>query len=1034
MRCPVAYHTSCLPKNCTRSFPGKRIICPKHEHDAAPVVASVVASADDASPAKSKKGAKEQQKPLKTTDHEPVERVESAPGESPSAVEEVKVKTESRSDSKAETREASSSSSKKLSKSAKREKKKKKKKRKKASKRDSKEGRSDNNDDGEDDGDEGSDATSKKARIKTEGSDGDAEDEEEKGALAEGLSLERVDSFTLPALSLTHTEAVSPATSSSLYESPAAANERIKARLVEALGQSDDDVESLGSPISLPTPKVAKITSDDAAFSGAEGLANAVEQAKPAPAIVEEPEKMKQERISEGEDGDDEAPGGSSSPTLRRRASSGTPRGGDATDGTKGKASSSSRSSKKKKKKTKSSSSDLVDIVQDAAGAVHSGLDDQDDATLVEEKDANEAKWVQCDSCKKWRTVPKDIDLNTMPERWYCEMNTWDATFASCSVDEEGVDPAVKKPKSSSHGKRSKGKSKSKMHPDPAAPLTIFASDGGASSPSSGPGTKTPVTEITEDAASGDKSNLSKKQDKQSKKRKLKLKLKEKYREVKWVQCESSQCGKWRVVPSSIDFSLLPAVWYCHLNTWAPEIAKCSAPNPPEVETFLMKSHSKKGVSSSSGSRPSKKAKSGGEATVSTPDGGASAVLSGGMPLAGVSGDVPAKPPKSTKTPKGGIHPPVSSTTLSSVITSAADSTLGGVGGGNSTPGGHNGGSTSGGMADPLSSSSSALTGGKSRKAVKPDGIKKTVLEWAQCEKCNKWRKLPQHIKSSTLPDKWYCSMNHWDPVRASCSVPEEADQEPLSASPLPSSQNYYPMPGHFGNNSNGVRSKRSKLSYSELLYAGTGQLRKTYTSESSTLSFEYDGRIYHRDDQYKDSSMYVSPQDSLAIAKNQTSSASGNGASASEAADVATSENPLFACIVTAPNEPSVEQVATLVLDSMDLRHTSTIAEMFRAANSMEAKLRRDVSLSLVTAAVGHLVEKGLIEKQESEGETDTESERVSSAATRVGSKRRRPSDALSSSAKAAVLQFRKVPKRPLKASKCWKLGQASFEFPLKD
>ena len=47
-------------------------------------------------------------------------------------------------------------------------------------------------------------------------------------------------------------------------------------------------------------------------------------------------------------------------------------------------------------------------------------------------------------------------------------------------------------------------------------------------------------------------------------------------------------------------------------------------------------------------------------------------------------------------------------------------------------------------------------------------------VEWVQCETCLTWRKLPLTIKASSLPDKWYCRMNHWDKSRASCSAPQE--------------------------------------------------------------------------------------------------------------------------------------------------------------------------------------------------------------------------------------------------------------------
>ena len=48
-----------------------------------------------------------------------------------------------------------------------------------------------------------------------------------------------------------------------------------------------------------------------------------------------------------------------------------------------------------------------------------------------------EVQWVQCDSCAAWRIVPPSIDANELPDRWHCEMNTWDSKRASCSAAEE---------------------------------------------------------------------------------------------------------------------------------------------------------------------------------------------------------------------------------------------------------------------------------------------------------------------------------------------------------------------------------------------------------------------------------------------------------------------------------------------------------------------------------------------------------------------------------------------------------------------
>eukprot|EP01041_Mallomonas_annulata_P003254 gene3254-6439_t len=48
-------------------------------------------------------------------------------------------------------------------------------------------------------------------------------------------------------------------------------------------------------------------------------------------------------------------------------------------------------------------------------------------------------QWVQCErvSCKKWRKIPGTVDMSTLPEKWFCEMNRWDADRMTCEDAEE---------------------------------------------------------------------------------------------------------------------------------------------------------------------------------------------------------------------------------------------------------------------------------------------------------------------------------------------------------------------------------------------------------------------------------------------------------------------------------------------------------------------------------------------------------------------------------------------------------------------
>lgn len=1001
----------------------------------------------------------------------------------------------------------SAGGSKKLSKSAKREKKKKKKKRKKNKKRESRDRQSQ----GDDDDSMDEQSTDKDTAKMQSGGEGRS---------IEDARVDRTDDSQIKqehAVSATGVQAtISPGDEP---RSPVVLPERSKSRLADVLGPSDDEIDSLGSPIVVPAMKREKSASVDLSVVAA--AADARDNTAPeTPAVKREvsaentssvkspvtaadddssqgpsdyfsssqssaevgsgsserksrksshssstrtrdeegksKSRKKQRRdvpsidipvmprdgLSAGEEGDDEGPGGSSTPS--RRTAAGVSVSGEAV---KDKSSNRSGKSKKKKSSSKTAESSLVTKFEDATEEKSKEQDE-------EEEDEEEAKWVQCDSCKKWRTVPKELDLNTMPDHWYCYMNTWDRVYASCDVDEEIVVPKSSSAAANHNSKNGARKSKSKKHAPPLAPITVPSDAGFVDAISTPSLSSTGVLQSAgnDSANEKDKHNKAKKQGDRSKKRKIKQ-LKDKYREVKWVQCESAQCGKWRVVPSSIDFNLLPSVWYCRLNTWAPELANCSMPNPLEVESFLLKSQSKKigsatpnsglTAASTGAARPSKKQKS----STGSDTGSAGGTGASGAAASGDGGGLHIAPVVSSKVSskqgKAKVGTPVASSNSTARSTTGAPSSVstGSAVNGNAAGSNSSALQTVNAVTSAPNSAISAHNGNNSKG--RRDGIKKTVLEWAQCEKCEKWRKLPSHIKSSTLPDKWYCNMNHWDPSRANCSIAEEVDQEPLHAvSPLPSSQNWYPMPGqgggnglNVGNGSNGIRSKRGKLSYSELLYASTGQLRKTYTAESSTLSFEYQGAIYHRDDQYKHSSMYISP--ALAMAKqapraasndrkpdkkdestaNRIKSASSNGTDAVPAAKTDGLEPAPTAVVVDLSSQQleEVDRIGERILETMNLRNSKSFAEVVETIHGQpcDGSSQPSISVAVITAAVNQLVRKGLIEK--------LTMDRVALPEEEESNKRQKTTSDSPFNSSSIVAHYRKVPTRPLKASKRW-------------
>ena len=49
-----------------------------------------------------------------------------------------------------------------------------------------------------------------------------------------------------------------------------------------------------------------------------------------------------------------------------------------------------------------------------------------------------------------------------------------------------------------------------------------------------------------------------------------------------------------------------------------------------------------------------------------------------------------------------------------------------------------------------------------------------SLTNWAQCNRCTKWRKVPLNEE---LPEIWNCSMNIWNPFYSKCSVKQENDE-----------------------------------------------------------------------------------------------------------------------------------------------------------------------------------------------------------------------------------------------------------------
>jgi hypothetical protein len=82
---------------------------------------------------------------------------------------------------------------------------------------------------------------------------------------------------------------------------------------------------------------------------------------------------------------------------------------------------------------------DANDLVSanNSAGGLLSSVDNGRPAQAV-------SNWVQCEDCGKWRRIPWHVDIDLLPEKFYCRDNKWEPSKASCDTLEEDWDGADK--------------------------------------------------------------------------------------------------------------------------------------------------------------------------------------------------------------------------------------------------------------------------------------------------------------------------------------------------------------------------------------------------------------------------------------------------------------------------------------------------------------------------------------------------------------------------------------------------------------
>jgi hypothetical protein len=63
-----------------------------------------------------------------------------------------------------------------------------------------------------------------------------------------------------------------------------------------------------------------------------------------------------------------------------------------------------------------------------------------DNGKCGDKDDPDNLQWVMCERCDKWRRLPPHISADSLPDVWYCTMNTWDQCSATCDVEEDKAD------------------------------------------------------------------------------------------------------------------------------------------------------------------------------------------------------------------------------------------------------------------------------------------------------------------------------------------------------------------------------------------------------------------------------------------------------------------------------------------------------------------------------------------------------------------------------------------------------------------
>ena len=88
---------------------------------------------------------------------------------------------------------------------------------------------------------------------------------------------------------------------------------------------------------------------------------------------------------------------------------------------------------------------DATDAADNANVAANAAATTADAADVADA--ADEGPWKQCNRCAKWRHLPATVNLESLPEPWFCELNIYDPKQNKCEANEHTLNEVAKEKK-----------------------------------------------------------------------------------------------------------------------------------------------------------------------------------------------------------------------------------------------------------------------------------------------------------------------------------------------------------------------------------------------------------------------------------------------------------------------------------------------------------------------------------------------------------------------------------------------------------